>query len=137
MKYIVDIAGRQEGAIGQHGTVQRSYTVDVKHLEDIGPAAIKAAYDEGGIEHVTVRRVKTLGVPAADAFHNPNCDGGHCRTVIGPVKVYPLGAGGNLILCHACWAHENQHRHQRGRDTGRPEDWPQENWYSAKLYGSE
>ena len=65
---------------------------------------------------------------------NPNCCGGHCREERGEVRVYPLGAGGNLILCHACWAHENRYRYERGREMKRPADWPQENWYAAEVY---
>lgn len=65
---------------------------------------------------------------------NPNCDGAHCREALGEVRVYPLGASGNLILCLACWAAENRYRYERGRETGRPEDWPQVNWWRAEIY---
>jgi hypothetical protein len=132
MRYQVDISARKEGAIGKHGTERRSYTVEAAHLEDVNKAAIDAAYREGGIEHVRITRVKMLDV--ADGLHNPNCDGGKCRTVIGDVRVYPLGAGGNLILCHACFAAENKHRYDRGRETKEPRDWPQVNWHTAKEY---
>ena len=67
-------------------------------------------------------------------IHNPMCDGSHCRSDAGEVRLYPLGAGGNLILCHACWATENRYRYERGRETRAPENWPQENWYEAKVY---
>jgi hypothetical protein len=62
-----------------------------------------------------------------------NCDGSgpHSGT---QVRVYPLGAGGNLILCFSCWARENRYRYERGREHGRPEDWPQVNWYEAEIY---
>ena len=66
--------------------------------------------------------------------HNPMCDGGHCRSEDGEVRVYPLGAGGNLILCHACFAHENRFNYERGRETGRPKDWPQIDWSKAEVY---
>jgi hypothetical protein len=66
---------------------------------------------------------------------NPNCSGGHCRSETGPVKVYPLGGGGNLILCRACWAHENDYRRQRGLDTRAPENFPVLDWDGAELYG--
>lgn len=66
--------------------------------------------------------------------HNPNCDGGHCQASKGTVKVYPLGGGGNLILCIACWANENRYRHVRGVHYGRPEEWPQINWDTAEVY---
>ena len=70
-------------------------------------------------------------------MHNPNCDGGHCREAQGEVRLYPLSGGANLILCHACWAHENRYRYERGRETGAPENWPQLNWNSAKVYGED
>jgi hypothetical protein len=133
MKYEVDISARKEGAIGIHGTERRRYTVEAASPDDVNKAAIDAAYKEGGIEHINILRVKMLGV--SDGLHNPNCDGGHCTTARGEVRVYPLGGGSNLILCHACWAHENQYRYQRGRD-GSPADWPQLNWHTAKQYGA-
>jgi hypothetical protein len=64
------------------------------------------------------------------------CDGSHCREATGEVRVYPLGGGGNLILCHACWAHENRYRYNRGKETKAPENWPQVNWATAVTYPS-
>lgn len=62
---------------------------------------------------------------------NWNCDGSGPHTE-GEVRVYPLGAGGNLILCHHCWANENRFRY--GKHDA--ENWPQINWYQAEVYGS-
>lgn len=45
----------------------------------------------------------------------------------------PLG-GGNLILCRSCFAHENDYRRQRGRETRAPENWPTVEWETAKIY---
>ena len=67
--------------------------------------------------------------------HNPNCDGGHCRHSSGEVRLYPLGGGANLILCAACWAHENAYRSERGRETRAPENWPPLDWATAAVYG--
>ena len=67
--------------------------------------------------------------------HNNNCDGGHCRHAHGEVRLYPLGGGANLILCAACWQHENAYRRERGRDTGAPERWPLLDWNTAEIYG--
>ena len=64
---------------------------------------------------------------------NWNCDGDHCTDPYSEVRVYPLGSGGNLILCQACAAHENAYRYQRGKDTGRPQDWPQVNWFECRV----
>jgi hypothetical protein len=133
MRFEVHISARKEGAIGAHGTERRKYTVEAASLDDVGKAAIDAAYKEGGIEHINVLRVKMLDVP--DGLHNPNCDGAHCATAIGEVRVYPLGGGGNLILCHSCWAQENRYRFERGRET-EPSNWPQLNWHTAKQYGA-
>jgi hypothetical protein len=69
--------------------------------------------------------------------HNNNCDGSHCREATGQVRLYPLGGGGNLILCHACWAHENRYRYERGREMKAPENFPQQNWEAAEVYGAE
>lgn len=71
--------------------------------------------------------------------HNPYCDGGHCRSEHGEVRVYPLtprsaDGGSNLILCMACFAYENRYRYERGRETGAPELWPQENWNASEVY---
>lgn len=65
---------------------------------------------------------------------NPMCCGGRCREATGEVRVYPLGYGANLIICRACWAHENQYRFERGRETGESENWPQHNWSTAEVY---
>jgi hypothetical protein len=67
-------------------------------------------------------------------IHNPNCDGGNCRSDTGPVRVYPLGGGGNLILCSACWDQENRYRLDRGRETRAPENWPTVAWDAAEVY---
>lgn len=64
---------------------------------------------------------------------NPNCDGSHCRGDL-EVRVYPLGAGGNLILCQACFAHENRYRYERAKASGREQDWPQVKWPEARRY---
>jgi hypothetical protein len=66
--------------------------------------------------------------------HNNMCDGDHCTSEHGEVRVYPLGGGANLILCHACWAHENKYRFNRGRETKDPANWPQIDWNSAEIY---
>jgi hypothetical protein len=66
--------------------------------------------------------------------HNFNCSGSHCREPDGEVRVYPLGGGGNLILCFACFASENRFRYDRGRETKDPANWPQVNWFGAEIY---
>jgi hypothetical protein len=61
---------------------------------------------------------------------NWNCDGGHCTSPDGEVRVYPLGGGANLILCHTCFTHENSYRVSRGD----LKKWPTVSWTAAKRY---
>lgn len=69
-----------------------------------------------------------------NAHKNWNCDNDKCTEANGPVKLYPLGSGANLILCHSCWAHENKFRYNRGRETRNPSNWPQHDWAAAEVY---
>ena len=69
-------------------------------------------------------------------MNNPNCDNDKCTASNGPVKLYPIGGGGNAILCRQCWLHENHYRHERGLETGQPNNWPQENWNEASEYSA-
>lgn len=66
------------------------------------------------------------------ATKNWNCDGSHCTEPDGVVRRYPLGGGANLFLCMVCASHENRYRYERGRETKRPEDWPQVNWFECE-----
>lgn len=65
---------------------------------------------------------------------NPNCDGGRCASASGEVRLYPLGGGGNLILCRTCFAHENAYRVMRGKQAHNPDAWPVVDWNTAKPY---
>jgi hypothetical protein len=67
------------------------------------------------------------------ARKNWNCDGNKCTDPKGETRVYPLGSGGNLILCRECFAHENRYRRLRCEESGR-QDWPTFNWNEAKPY---
>jgi hypothetical protein len=64
---------------------------------------------------------------------NWNCDGAHCTDANSEVRVYPLGGGANLILCKACFAHENTYRRNRGQHD-RSQDWPVVEWTTAQNY---
>jgi hypothetical protein len=64
---------------------------------------------------------------------NPNCDGSHCRHCYKEVRQYSLGGGNALCLCLPCFANENMHRHNRAKETGRPEDSPQISWSTAEV----
>ncbi len=50
--YSVETFARKEGAIGLHGTERRVYTVYASSETRARMAAIDAAYEEGGLEHV-------------------------------------------------------------------------------------
>lgn len=67
--------------------------------------------------------------------HNPkqnfNCDNDKCRDPKGETRTYPLGGGANLILCRACWIHENNYRASRG---GQRSDFPLILWDTAPIY---
>ena len=62
---------------------------------------------------------------------NYNCDGGYCARPDGETRVYPLGSGGNLILCETCFAWENRYRASRG---GERAGWPAVAWDTAERY---
>lgn len=62
---------------------------------------------------------------------NNNCDGGHCISTQGQVRVLPIGGGGNLILCQACFNYEIAWRKDQIR-SGRDFDTP--SWDSLEVY---
>jgi hypothetical protein len=69
---------------------------------------------------------------------NPNCDGSHCRHGYKEVRRYPLAPStgsedGSLYLCLPCFANENMSRHNRAKETGRPDDCPQVSWATADV----
>lgn len=66
--------------------------------------------------------------------HNPNCDGMQCIESEGETRVYPLGGGGNLILCSHCFYLENRYRAERAKETDMPDAWPIVYWQDAKIY---
>ena len=65
---------------------------------------------------------------------NPNCNDYHCNTNDGVVKLYPIGGGENLILCHTCWANNNRQNYIRGIETNQPQNFPQHDWYDTPTY---
>jgi hypothetical protein len=69
--------------------------------------------------------------------NNWNCDGGTAHSSNPEVRVYPLGGGGNLILCRLCWDHENKWRAQRTKEVGDKTAWPQVDWNTAEVYSNQ
>lgn len=47
---------------------------------------------------------------------NQNCDGSHCRHENGTVQRMALPGNAGLMLCSACWAHENHWRQLRNAE---------------------
>lgn len=66
--------------------------------------------------------------------HNPQCDGGHCRTATGKVRVLPLGGGANLILCRVCFEHEISWRRERNRALGTAAQFALPAWEALDVY---
>jgi len=71
---------------------------------------------------------------AGTRVHARYCEGDHCCEPDGEVRVYPLLFAARVILCRACWEHENRHRHERGKELGCPEHWPTRDWDEAQRY---
>ena len=71
------------------------------------------------------------------SYANPNCDGDHCRKP-GEVRLYPLGGGGNLILCRQCFTEENAFRLSQQRKHYRDAaSWPLVDWTTAEHYATD
>lgn len=66
-------------------------------------------------------------------MNNPNCCGSGPH-VIGAVRVMPIGGGGNLILCSACWKRELRWREERNRELDEFAKFDLLPWKDAKLY---
>lgn len=64
-------------------------------------------------------------------FNNPNCDGAHCRSQEGEVRVLPYGGGGNLILCKSCFDFELAWRKGENR---RSRNFELPTWKSLDIY---
>jgi hypothetical protein len=60
MGFNVRIGARMVGAIGAICTVQRCYVIDSPDRESVAELAIKRAYQDGDIEHVTVTRIAAV-----------------------------------------------------------------------------
>jgi hypothetical protein len=69
-------------------------------------------------------------------IHNPNCDGSHCQSETGEVRVLPLGGGANLILCVACHAHEIAWRRERNRELSKDAAYALPAWAELEVYVS-
>ena len=67
---------------------------------------------------------------------NDNCDGACCTVATGQVRVLPMGAGGNLILCRDCYAHEIRYRAERNRELSDDARFDTPAWADLTIYSA-
>ena len=67
---------------------------------------------------------------------NPNCDGSHCLSSTGEVRVLPTGGGSNLILCCACHANEIRYRRERNRSLSKDAAFALPEWEALEVYSN-
>lgn len=65
---------------------------------------------------------------------NPNCDGGHCRTEFGEVRILPTGGESNAILCKNCFLYEMQYRRYRNVLLAEPAKFDLPLWDDLEIY---
>jgi len=69
---------------------------------------------------------------------NPMCDGNHCGSSQGEVRLLPLGSDGhhgNLILCRSCHRHELTFRRDRNREFAEECKFDLPEWSTLEIYG--
>jgi len=76
---------------------------------------------------VAGKLIKTKG-----RMHNPDCDGSHCISSHGEVRVLPYSDDGNLILCYSCFQYEISWRKEENRRTNRNFKIP--GWETLSIY---
>lgn len=83
------------------------------------------------------------GIDRLEKIHNwykNECDGtgphGGIDNQHVETRIYPIGGGGNLILCWKCFVKENRYNYERGRETKTPENFKQVNFYNAEIYNN-
>lgn len=69
-------------------------------------------------------------------MQNPNCDGAHCTSSVGEVRLLPTSkpCRSNAILCRACYSHEIRWRKERNRELGTSAQFDLPTWESLELY---
>ena len=68
---------------------------------------------------------------------NPNCDGAHCTSTRGEVRLLPTGGGSNAILCCDCYLHERSFRNARNRDLAGASKFVTPDWRALQRYSAE
>lgn len=119
--FTIHFKGRKIGALGV------TYPIMVKLEAETPEQAISNLYDK--YEHITVISIN------GDS-HNPNCDGAHCKSMSGPVRILLIAGSGanssNAILCKECYNYEMNYRRNANRDYPGKFDIPR--WEDCELY---
>ena len=66
--------------------------------------------------------------------HNPNCDGSHCASSTGEVRVLPTGPQSNAILCRTCFAYEVAWRRECNKAIALSAQFALPEWSSLAVY---
>lgn len=66
--------------------------------------------------------------------HNPNCDGSHCWSEYGEVRLLPLPGHGNIILCRSCFEYEIGWRRDRNKALALESQYPMPEWTALHPY---
>ncbi len=69
-------------------------------------------------------------------MENYNCNGSGPHST-SEVRLLPLPGDGNLILCRACAAHENNWRRGRNRELAVDARYPTPAWSDLAVYNTE
>lgn len=66
---------------------------------------------------------------------NPNCDGGHCASATGEVRLLLTGGDSNAILCQRCFRYELEFRRERNRELSPDCQFALPVWSELETYG--
>ena len=64
--------------------------------------------------------------------HNPNCDGGYCKSEHGETRRLPTGGDSNALLCYHCYLHEMAYRIERNAELGKAQQYKIPSWESLE-----
>jgi hypothetical protein len=67
--------------------------------------------------------------------HNPMCDGEHCASPEGEVRLLPTSDQSNAILCKTCFAHELGWRRGRNVNLYGEAKFALPAWEELEVYG--
>lgn len=67
-------------------------------------------------------------------MQNPNCDGSHCTSDKGEVRVLPTGGQSNAILCRSCFEHDKNWRRKRNKELSAEAAFPIVLWEILQAY---